>query len=82
MRRSRAGEGLPLADAEDEERDRHVLAGERDDGEGVEQLVVAEDAWQRVWPLGRIDESACAVGEAAGREEQNRGYSFAVRELR
>ena len=47
-----------LDPANDEERDRHVLAGDRDERQRVEDLVVAEDAGHGIRPAPGIDERA------------------------
>ena len=54
------------ADADDEERDRDVLARERADRQRVEQLVVPEHLRERVRPAKGVDDGARGVGEAAG----------------
>jgi hypothetical protein len=71
-----------LRNPDDEERDGHVLAGERNDRERVEKLVVTEDPRQWIWFLHPVDNSTRGVGEATGGEEDDSGDSFAVHELR
>src|SRR5579862_1573884 len=70
------------ADPNDEEGDRNVLAGERDDRQCVEQFVVSEDLRERVWLSPRVDERACGVDEASCREQEDCRQPRAMRELR
>ena len=55
---------------DDEERDRHVMAGDSADDERVEELVVAEDGRRRVWPAQGIDDRAGRVERAAREHER------------
>ena len=55
-------------DANDEERNRDVLANEGDERKGVEELVVAEDARNGVGLAPGVDDRARRVGDAAGRK--------------
>jgi len=55
-------------DANDEERNRDVLAGESDERKGVEELVVAEDTRHGVGLAPGVDDRARRVGDAAGRK--------------
>src|SRR5262249_24617539 len=56
-------------DPDDEEGNRDVLARERDEGEGVEELVVAKDARCGVGSPAGVDDRAGSVGEAASCEK-------------
>ena len=56
---------------EHEERDRDVLAGDRDERERVEELVVAEDRGREPGAPERVDESTDRVGEAADAEQHD-----------
>lgn len=58
---------------EDEEGDCAVLAGDRDDRERAEELVVAEDAGQRVGAPADVDDRAGAVDEAACDQQRAAG---------
>ena len=57
---------------EHEEGDRHVLAGKRNDDEGMEDLVVAEDPGKGSGLASRIDERADGVGDPAGDQQRRR----------
>src|SRR6266536_135644 len=82
MRPSAQGSGPPVesrwrpggasGDAHDEERDRDVLAGHRDDRERVEELVVTEHAWSGIRLAEGVDDGADGVGEAADEQERDR----------
>ena len=54
-----------LAGADDEECNGDVLAGDRDEGERVEELVVAKYRRHRVWPAPRVDDGPGRIGEPA-----------------
>src|SRR5438270_8398064 len=61
-----------LAGADDEERDRDVLAGHGDKRQRMEELVVAEHGWERVRSPSGVDDCASRVGEPADAEQCDR----------
>ena len=56
--------GVIIARANDEERDRHVLAGDRDERQRVEDLVVAEDRGRGIGAAAGVHDRARRVGDA------------------
>ena len=73
---------LALARADDEERDRDVLARDRDQRERVEELVVPEDGRQRVGALEGVHDRADRVGDASRGEQGDRCGPRRLDELR
>lgn len=57
---------LDLGPADDEERDRDVLASHSDDGQRVEELVIAEDGRRRIWSPLRVHHRTSGIGESSG----------------
>jgi hypothetical protein len=58
-----------LVGADDEEGDRDVLAGDSDDGQCVEELVIAEHGRSRVWTSPRVDHRPGGIGESSDHEQ-------------
>ena len=82
-RRGRTGSASePLADVDHEERDRDVLARDRDERQRVEDLVVPEDGGYRVRAPERIDERADRVREPTRGEERERRPAGVLDDLR
>src|SRR5439155_11774638 len=79
---TKAGAVDSLADLEDEERDRDVLAGDRNNGQRVKELVVAEHTWRRVGAAPRVDDGAGRVGQSSNDEQNHRRRVEAGHQLR
>src|SRR5205807_1441838 len=71
-----------LVDADDEERDRDVMAGDRGDGQCVEELVIAEHRRQWIGAAPHVDEGAGGVGQSSNDDQDHRSWVQTCDQLR